>query len=200
MIRRSAVRSSRARGRSIRGATAIRNRATLGGNLMTASPAADTPPVLVALTPSPHSSARTGGEVPRDPSSPATGRPPGAAISFSPGSGSPIPAEGPCRPSIRLPRRAQSIAKVSVAGCARLEKEVSCGRPPAAGSVAPTPILLDETQRHLEGKRLSRVVQRVAVSIATAEVRPIDDVRSTAAYRRAVAGRLVGRFLEGFFQ
>ena len=64
------------------------------------------------------------------------------------------------------------------------------------GSVAPTPIRLTETERILMRKPLARSLAELAASTAAAEVRPIDDIRSTARYRASVVGNLVSDFIE----
>jgi len=51
------------------------------------------------------------------------------------------------------------------------------------------------TEAVLEGTRPSREVADAAVEALTAELRPIDGVRSTADYRRAVSGRVLHRLL-----
>jgi len=61
----------------------------------------------------------------------------------------------------------------------------------AAGSVAPVPLRLRETERVLEGSRLDDATLERASATAMGEVLPITDIRSTAEYRR----HLVGVFL-----
>jgi CO/xanthine dehydrogenase FAD-binding subunit len=65
----------------------------------------------------------------------------------------------------------------------------------AAGSVAPTPVLLGETSRWLEGRRVTPELAAEAGRRAMDEIQPIDDVRSAADYRKQVTGQLVRRFL-----
>jgi CO/xanthine dehydrogenase FAD-binding subunit len=93
-------------------------------------------------------------------------------------------------------RNAQAISKVCIAALGRLEKAEIKDVRIALGSVAPTPIRLVETERALIGKRLDPRVMALARKAATAETRPIDDIRSTARYRAAVVSNLVGEFLE----
>lgn len=190
-----------ARAANLFGAVAIQNRATLGGNLMSASPAADLPPALAALDAIIVLTSVGGSrEVPirafyqgyRQ-----TVRRPDEILT---GVRIPVPVEGTRQVFHKVgTRRAQSIAKVSLACCACLDGE---GRwrsvRIAAGSVAPTPVSLVRTESSLEGCRPSREAVNEAVSIAESEIRPIDDIRSTETYRRTIAGRLLRRFLEGF--
>lgn len=235
------------------GAPAIRNRATIGGNLMSASPAADLPPALLALDAVAvfagargersvpleqfylgyRRTARQAGEILARIRIPI----PGSDAGSTPARSSTSPAEAllpsrqplpppplapPSPPAPRPPhrhsqafykvgtRRAQSIAKVSLAGRLELDDDgtIRLARL-AAGSIAATPILLWETAAWLEGQRLphrgsmpgtderdEQPLFSEAGRRAAAEVTPIDDVRSTAAYRRSVLGTLVRRFLE----
>ncbi|HYL85549.1 MAG TPA: FAD binding domain-containing protein [Candidatus Angelobacter sp.] len=93
-------------------------------------------------------------------------------------------------------RNAQAIAKVCLAALGRLENGVVEDIRLAMGSVAPVPLRLHETERIVEGKRIDPAMVRAAAKIAAMEIRPIDDIRSTARYRVAVAGNLVAEFLE----
>jgi carbon-monoxide dehydrogenase small subunit/xanthine dehydrogenase small subunit len=180
------------------GAPAIRNRATIGGNVVTASPAADLPPALLAL----------GGRVVL---ASATGRREMGIDEFYLGYRKTALRGDELLVAVRVPvavdgtrqafykvgtRRAQAIAKVSIACSARVGADgVLSGVRIAAGSSAPTPILLPGVAAYLEGRALRPATIEEAAQRASAEVRPIADVRSTERYRRAVAGRLVARFL-----
>jgi CO/xanthine dehydrogenase FAD-binding subunit len=92
-------------------------------------------------------------------------------------------------------RNAQAISKVCMAalgrfGGARVE-DVRI----AVGSVAPIPVRLTETERIINGKTLDPSLLLLAREAATAEIRPIDDIRSTASYRSAIVGNLIAEFL-----
>jgi OHCU decarboxylase len=93
-------------------------------------------------------------------------------------------------------RNAQAIAKVCLAALARLENGMVEDIRLAMGSVAPVPLRLAATERSVKGKRIDPPLIRLASKTAAAEIRPIDDIRSTARYRAAVAGNLVAEFLE----
>jgi CO/xanthine dehydrogenase FAD-binding subunit len=93
-------------------------------------------------------------------------------------------------------RNAQAIAKVCLAALGRLADGVVEDIRLAMGSVAPVPLRLTETERIVKGRRIDPVLVQLARKSAAAEVRPIDDIRSTARYRAAVAGNLAGEFLE----
>ena len=91
-------------------------------------------------------------------------------------------------------RRAQAISKVVVAAAWR-------GRGPwrdvriALGSVAPTPIRVAAAEAVLEGRPRTPDTVEAAVEALGNAIQPIDDVRSTAAYRREAARRVVRRLL-----
>ena len=92
-------------------------------------------------------------------------------------------------------RNAQAIAKISLAALGLINNGVIEDIRLAMGSVAPVPLRLAETERALQRKRIDAQLVRLASSTAASEIRPIDDIRSTARYRKAVAGNLVGEFL-----
>jgi CO/xanthine dehydrogenase FAD-binding subunit len=94
------------------------------------------------------------------------------------------------------PRNAQAIAKVCLAALGRLRDGVVEDIRLAMGSVAPVPLRLHETERLVRAKRIDPALIRAASKVAATEIRPIDDIRSTARYRAAVAGNLVAEFLE----
>lgn len=81
-------------------------------------------------------------------------------------------------------RAAQAISKVVMAGVGGASPRV------AMGSVAPTVIRLPRTEAALAARTPIADAQRVLRD----EVHPIDDIRSTAAYRRSVAANLLAEF------
>jgi CO/xanthine dehydrogenase FAD-binding subunit len=94
-------------------------------------------------------------------------------------------------------RRAQAISKVVLALAWR-EHGRTAGWSDvrlALGSVAPTPIRAAATESVLEGARPTPETADRAVESLAAEIHPIDDVRSTADYRRAVAARVLHRLI-----
>jgi carbon-monoxide dehydrogenase medium subunit len=66
----------------------------------------------------------------------------------------------------------------------------------AAGSVAPVPLRLKKVEKILEGEELSVKLINEARKLAEESVSPINDVRSTAEYRREIVGVFVKRMLE----
>lgn len=93
-------------------------------------------------------------------------------------------------------RNAQAISKVCIAALGRVVRGVVEDVRIALGSVAPVPIRLSQTEHVVKGKRMDSALVLRARDTAIEEIRPIDDIRSTAAYRAAVSGNLVAEFLE----
>ncbi len=187
-----------ARAASWTGGIANQNRGTLGGNIVNASPAADSLPALLAygadliLV-----SVRGERRLPyRD---------------FHVAYKETKLASDELIRAVCLPRRfagyvsyarkagtrnAQAISKVCMAALALLEGGVVHDVRIAVGSVAPVPLRLAETERIMEGKRVEPSIVALARKTAAGEIRPIDDIRSTARYRAAVVSNLVAEFLE----
>ena len=97
-------------------------------------------------------------------------------------------------------RNAQAISKVCVAALGQLEsgriKDVRI----AMGSVAPVPMRLTQAENLLYGQAINNQLIESAKKILKLETAPIDDIRSTAAYRARVAGNLLEEFLRAFAQ
>ncbi len=94
-------------------------------------------------------------------------------------------------------REAQALSKVCVAALGRLRgggviDDVRI----ALGSVAPVPLRLTEVERIAKGRPVEPELVQLMRKMTTAAIQPIDDIRSTARYRSAVAGNLVAEFLE----
>ena len=92
-------------------------------------------------------------------------------------------------------RRAMAIAKAALGATALLEggvvKEIRLG----AASLAPYPVRLRQTEAAILDQQPSRETAHAAREALLAEARPIDDIRSTAEYRRRVAANLLEEFL-----
>jgi OHCU decarboxylase len=93
-------------------------------------------------------------------------------------------------------RNAQAVSKIAMAALARIENGTVTDVRMAVGSVAPVPIRLTAAEQMLTGKSLDAELVAAAAKAAGSEVKPIDDIRSTARYRAAVVGNLVVEFLE----
>ncbi len=166
------------------GGPQIQHRGTLGGNVVNGSPAGDTLPVLAAVDATLVLASAEG-----ERRVPLTGfytgyrasvlRPDELLVAIEV-----APVEG--RQWFRKvgTRAAQAISKVVMAA-------VRDGTPRIAlGSVAPTVVRLPRTEAALAGGAEIAVAQRVLAD----EIRPIDDLRSTARYRLRVAANLLARF------
>jgi CO/xanthine dehydrogenase FAD-binding subunit len=92
-------------------------------------------------------------------------------------------------------RQAQAISKVVMALSYREDGGVWRDVRLALGSVAATTIRAAETERVLEGAAPSETAADHAAAVLAKELQPIDDVRSTAEYRRSVSARVLHRLL-----
>ena len=97
-------------------------------------------------------------------------------------------------------RNAQAIAKLCVAGLGRVSDNKIEDVRLAIGSMAVTPLRLRRTEEVLLGRAWSPALVGEARQAMETEVAPIDDIRSSADYRLHVAGNLLQEFLEGLFQ
>lgn len=175
----------------------IRNAATVGGNLCNASPAADlAPPLLVHDATVRLSSPGGAREMPLEEFFLGPGRTalaPGEILTdvlLDP------PPEGSLQTFLRKTRVRMDIALISVAVLVRLEGGRCTLARVAAGAVAPTPLRLKMVEARLEGERITPPLAAEAGALAAESVDPIDDVRTTAAYRRHMVGVYVKRALE----
>jgi OHCU decarboxylase len=182
------------------GGVANQNRGTLGGNIVNGSPAADSlPALLVYEAELILVSVRGERRVPYE--------------HFHTGYRKTQCAADEVIQFICLPRRfsdyraytrkigarnAQAISKVCLAALGRVAGGVIEDIRLAVGSVAPIPIRLSETEKTLRGKGIDPAVVVLAKQTAAHEIQPIDDIRSSARYRRAVTANLVAEFLNGF--
>lgn len=177
------------------GAVQIQNRATIGGNLGTASPAADLVPVLVALRASVRLRSANRGARELFAEDFVTGYRTTARRADELIEGVAIPRRtADERRAFRKvgTRRAQSISKLVVAAAIGPRGE---GARIAAGSVAERTLRLATLERALEHAVATGSIERAVRDALAVDVRPRDDVRSTAHYRRAVLARLLTRML-----
>ncbi len=185
------------------GAAQIQNRGTLGGNAANASPAGDTLPVLLAMDATlVVGSARGERTVPADDFWPAYRQTALAADELLLRIRFPIATGREVRFRKIGTRRAQAISKVVMAltwrdgrheyaPIARGWRDVHL----ALGSVAATPIRARDTEGVLEGRPPTPETADLAAETLARELHPIDDVRSTAEYRRLVAARALHRMI-----
>jgi CO/xanthine dehydrogenase FAD-binding subunit len=183
------------------GAAQIQNRGTIGGNVMNASPAGDTLPVLLALDATMVvGSTRGEREIAASDFWPAYRRTAARPDELLVRLRIPLVADRTQRFRKVGTRRAQAISKVVVAAAWQGDAVDAAGAVRhhvriALGSVAPTPIRMTAVEALLEARRWDGGLVDAAVAVLAASIAPIDDVRSTAAYRRAAAGRVVRRIL-----
>jgi CO/xanthine dehydrogenase FAD-binding subunit len=180
------------------GSVATQNRGTLGGNIANASPAADSPPALLVYDAEIELiSAKGTRRLPyRD---------------FHTGYKKMQMRDDELIWRIHLnrtlkqrkeyyrkvgTRRAQAISKICFAASASVEKGLINDVRIALGSVAPTVLKAAETEKTLRGEKLSSALLKSAQTTIGSEISPIDDMRSTAAYRRRVAQNLLAEFFE----
>jgi len=200
-LRRSAVVLARlpvlAEAAATIGAVQIQNRGTLGGNVVNASPAGDALPVLLATD----AILELGG---------LRGERTVAAADFWPAYRRTALAPDELLLRVRFPsapgrevryrkvgtRRAQAISKVVMAVGWRPDAE---GRwrdvRVAVGSMGPTPMRAPRAEATLEGQLPTEILADRVAGALSEDLSPIDDVRSTAAYRRAVSARILMRIL-----
>ena len=181
------------------GGVQIQNRGTIGGNLANASPAGDTfPPLAVYEATVGLVSANGRREIPLDAFFTGVKRTCLAPGELVESVSIPLPARPPTRAMFRKvgTRAAQAISKTVVSGLLWLTRD---GRVEelrvALGSMAPTVRRLWRAEAFVKGQRLTREVVQEACALVSADVSPIDDVRSTAEYRLAVSRNLLFQFL-----
>jgi len=179
------------------GGIAIQNRGTLGGNIVNASPAADSPPALLAYDAELLLVSKQG-----DRTIPYS--------SFHRGYKQMDIRPDELLRAIRLPRttqplthyyrkvgtrRAQAISKVCFAAVGHPSNNRLSGVRIALGSVAPIPLRCVGTESLINDRALDARTIAAAKEMLAKEIVPIDDLRSTRDYRERVAVNLLEDFL-----
>ena len=179
------------------GGLAIQNRGTLGGNIVNASPAADSPPALLAYNAEVELlSVRGSRWIPYG--------------DFHTGYKQTVMQPDELLAGIRLPRlwpdlqhyyrkvgtrKAQAISKICLAATARMSDQTVDLVRIALGSVAPVPLRCRKTENVLQGAVLDEDVIAKAKAELSREIVPIDDIRSTKDYRLQVSLNVLEDFL-----
>jgi CO/xanthine dehydrogenase FAD-binding subunit len=180
------------------GGLAIQNRGTLGGNIVNGSPAADSPPALLAYDAELELVSLKGARwVPYH--------------QFHTGYKQMLITPDELLACIRLPRaaeklqhyyrkvgtrKAQAISKVCFAGTAQVRDRRIKDLRIALGSVAPVPLRCVKTEEALRGSEINQTSIDRARAVLAAEIVPIDDIRSTSNYRHRVSLNLLEDFLQ----
>lgn len=177
----------------------LRNRATLGGNICNASPAADNVPALLCYEAVVHLFGPDGER--RLPLSEFITGPGRTALKrgeLLTGITVPLPARGAAGKFLKLGRTAVgdiSLMNVAVLGWPNNELPSGAQWRIALGAVAPTVIRAPEAERLLAADTSPAGVE-AAAHAAAAAARPIDDIRTSAAYRRDMVRVLTSRGVE----
>jgi len=186
-----------ARAASWTGAIANQNRGTLGGNIVNASPAADSPPVLLVHEAEIELVSAQGAR--RMPYS-----------EFHLGYKRTVLKPQELVKAVHLPRghrlkveylrkvgtrNALAISKVALAGVGAMQSGKVSAIRIAAASLRETPARLSASEATLLGHTLTPERIQAARKALLQEVKPIDDIRSTANYRAHVAANLLEEFL-----
>ena len=181
------------------GAAQIQNRGTIGGNIANASPAGDSLPVLLA-----HDAvvrvASVRGERSIGFASLYTGY---RRLALAPDElivavEIPAPPKGAAMFFRKVgTRAAQSISKVVFAGVVHVHQGVPDVVRLAYGSVAATPVRAAAAETALLGVKPSGAAAAAASDALARDFTPIDDIRSEADYRMAVARNVLAQFLHG---
>lgn len=181
------------------GSVQVRNRATIAGNLCNASPAADSVPALVAagavaIVMGPGGQRAIAAEdIPASP-----GRTHLAAGEFITEIRLPARPQGGGDAYLRsIPRTEMDIAVVGAGISLVLDGDGTCSAARVAlGAVGPTVLLVSDAAAALIGTRLEEAALANLSEAVRSASKPIDDKRSTAAYRTAMSGVLARRVVE----
>ena len=178
------------------GSTQIQGRATAGGNLCNASPAADSVPAMIAAG-AVCEVAGPGGEreVPVEKIVTGPGRTSLARGEFVVSFRLPKPRARSGDAYLRLiPRTEMDIAVVGVGVALTLDEKGVCTHARLGlGAVAPTPLLVENAAKALIGTRVDHAALDALAAAMSAACKPIDDKRGTVAYRVKIAGVLARR-------
>jgi carbon-monoxide dehydrogenase medium subunit len=177
------------------GSKQVQGRASAGGNLCNASPAADSVPALVAAGCIVNVQGPDGKrEVPVEEFNTGPGK-----TSLKPGE-IVVSLTLPARPKrsgdayLRLiPRTEMDIAVVGVGVSLTMKGDTCVAARVGLGAVAPTVLLVEDAAKALTGSKLDEAALEAAAEACSAACKPIDDKRGTIRYRTKIAGVLLKR-------
>jgi carbon-monoxide dehydrogenase medium subunit len=163
----------------------VRNRGTIGGNLVNAVPSADLPPILISLKAAVTLVGRQGARTL-------------ALEEFFSGPGQTVIGTDEILTEITIPdqdttgssyhkfglRHSGALAVVGVAAAVTMKDEFSESVRITLGAVAPTPLRSKGAEKILTGKRVTEDLIEEAGECAARECRPITDIRGSEEYRR----------------
>ncbi len=176
----------------VMGGTQIRNMATVGGNLCNASPAADSAPPLMVLNAKLVLASKKGErEIPITQFFKGPGKTVMEPDELLKEITIPKPEEGSGSAFIKVARTSMDLAKISAATALKVEDRKIVMVRIAIGSAAPTPVRTPKTEEALIGQPFRPSIIREKVKLVVNEISPIDDVRSTAFYRKEVSKIIV---------
>jgi carbon-monoxide dehydrogenase medium subunit len=182
------------------GGVQIQGRASIGGNLCNASPAADSIPALIAHAAICVIAGPSGvRELPVEQFCVAPGRNALQAGEFLVSLKIPPVKPGFGAAYLRfIPRNEMDIAVVGAGASVQLDESRSkfVAARVALGAVAPTPLYIPEAGAALVGKPVNAAAIAEAAKIAQAAARPISDMRGTAEYRKHLSAVMARRALE----
>jgi carbon-monoxide dehydrogenase medium subunit len=177
----------------------IRNRATVGGNLVDASPAADTAPPLLALDAEVELQSRTSVRWVRlDEFFLGVRRTARRDDELLTAVRFPVPAARSASYFHKIGlRKADAISVLSAAVVVRWDGGERCTSARIAlGAVAPQPLRARAAEEFLTGQILTPALAGAAARLAAEAIRPIDDIRGSTQYRREVTEVVVRRLLD----
>ena len=179
------------------GSIATQNRGTLGGNLVNASPAADSPPALLCYEAEVRLISASGSRVMPYTDFHLTYKRTALRTDELLHSISIPRAFTGYKSYLRKvgTRNAQAISKVALAALVSLEGDTIGDVRLGAASLSEIPMRCRIAEKALLGQRITPQTIALARAALVSEAKPIDDIRSTAAYRVAVAGNLLEEVL-----
>ena len=179
----------------VNGTPQTRNKATVVGNILRASPAGDCCVAVLALGGTVILQGAAGKrEVGID--NFWTGYRQTARQAFEFAVEFKIPAKVGKSAFKRMTRADQDLSKMNAAASLDMAGNVCQGARLAMGCVAPTLVRMKKAEEIIKGKEINDAVLKDVVEAVKAEVTPIDDVRSSAWYRKEVSGVLLKRTIE----